>query len=263
MVAPPLAKVLPMNPAWRGRVAIASDQPLVADVIAAALTSNGFECQLQPWPHDGQISPAELDPSTQAGPRRDVALLISDLDRVARIKSAVQLVVDVPAGWVVLTGAPRGPLWGALLDLGSVHVVAEKTGLDEITDILTAVSQGAVLTTEAERLELVSSWLAVVHEHRAVLARLATMTPREAEVLRLLYAGTPVRTIAQQLDVAEATVRTQVKRVLRKLEVRSQIGAVAAFDHVGRAGLALGDADLIATSMWLGRQAPTRVEAIR
>ena len=252
-----------MNSAWRGCVAIASDQTLVADVIAAALTSNGFECTMQPWPNGEEVGPPERDASVPPGPRCDVALLISDLDRVARIKSAVQLVVEVPAGWVVLTGAPRGPLWGALLDLGSVHVVAEETGLDEITDILTAVSQGVVLTTEAERLELVSSWLAVVHEHQAVLARLATMTPREAEVLRLLYAGTPVRTIAQQLEVAEATVRTQVKRVLRKLEVRSQIGAVAAFDHVGRAGMALGDADLIATSMWLGRQSPTRVGAMR
>jgi two-component system nitrate/nitrite response regulator NarL len=249
-----------MNPAWRGRVAIASDQPLVADVIAAALTSNGFECHLQPWPNGGEVGSLEPRESL-LGSRRDVALLISDLDRVPRIKSAMQLVVNVPAGWVVLTGAPRGPLWGALLDLGTVHVVAEKTGLDEITDILTAVGQGAVLTTEEERLELVSSWLAVVHEHRTVLARLATMTPREAEVLRLLYAGTPVRTIAQQLEVAEATVRTQVKRVLRKLEVRSQIGAVAVFDRVGRAGMTLGDADLIATSMWLGREAPTRLEA--
>jgi two-component system nitrate/nitrite response regulator NarL len=251
-----------MNSAWRGCVAIASDQPLVADVIAAALTSNGFECTVQPWPNGDEAGPPARDASAQPRPRFDVALLISDLDRIARIKSAVQLVVEVPAGWVVLTGAPRGPLWGALLDLGSVHVVAEGTGLDEITDILTAVSQGVVLTTEAERLELVSSWLAVVHEHQAVLARLATMTPREAEVLRLLYAGTPVRMIAQQLEVAEATVRTQVKRVLRKLEVRSQIGAVAAFDHIGRAG-ALGDADLIATSMWLGRRAPTRAGAMR
>ena len=250
-----------MNSAWRGCVAIASDQPLVADVIAAALTSNGFECTLQPWPNGEEVGPPERDVLALPRPRCDVALLISDLDRIARIKRAVRLVVDVPAGWVVLTGAPRGPLWGALLDLGYVHVVAEETGLDEMTDILTAVSQGAVLTTEAERLELVRSWLAVVHEHQAVLARLATMTPREAEVLRLLYAGTPVRMIAQQLEVAEATVRTQVKRVLRKLEVRSQIGAVAAFDHVGRAGMAVGDADVIATSMWLGRQSATRVEA--
>ena len=216
---------------------------------------------MHPWPDGEEVGPPERDASASPGPRVDVALLISDLDRIARIKSAVQLVVEVRAGWVVLTGAPRGPLWGALLDLGSVHVVTEGTGLDEITDILTAVSQGTVLTTEAERLELVGSWLAVVHEHQAVLARLATMTPREAEVLRLLYAGTPVRMIAQQLDVAEATVRTQVKRVLRKLEVRSQIGAVAAFDHIGLAE-GLGDADLIATSMWLGRRSPTRAGAL-
>ena len=59
-----------MDPAWRGCVAIASDQPLVADVIAAALTSNGFACTMQPWPNgDDEVEPPEQDASGPAGPK--------------------------------------------------------------------------------------------------------------------------------------------------------------------------------------------------
>ena len=58
--------------------------------------------------------------------------------------------------------------------------------------------------------------------------RVGSLTPREHEVLTLLHAGEPVAQIAQLLGVSPATVRTQVKAVLRKLQVNSQLGAVAA-----------------------------------
>jgi len=41
-------------------------------------------------------------------------------------------------------------------------------------------------------------------------------------------AGRPVREIAQRSYVSEATVRTQVKSILAKLEVTSQLAAVGA-----------------------------------
>jgi DNA-binding NarL/FixJ family response regulator len=51
-------------------------------------------------------------------------------------------------------------------------------------------------------------------------------------VLSELHDGVGVRYIAQGSDVAEATVRTQVKAILRKLDVSSQIAAVAAYTQV-------------------------------
>jgi DNA-binding NarL/FixJ family response regulator len=247
--APDHRQHVPMNPALRACVAVASDQPLVADVIAAALSDSGFQTSVLHWP--GVDCPADEDPSLRHGRMPDVALMVSDFDRPARIRSAVQLILEVPGSWVVLTGAPRGPLWGALLDMGSVHVAPATLGLEEVSELLVAVAHGHGSTSEPERAELVGAWWSVLDEHEQVIARLATMTPRETEVLKLLYAGSPVRTIAEQLDVAEATVRTQVKRVLRKLDVRSQLAAVAAFEHLHRVQSVNGS-DLAAT-MWLGR----------
>jgi NarL family two-component system response regulator LiaR len=53
------------------------------------------------------------------------------------------------------------------------------------------------------------------------------LTPREWEVLDLLCAGLTVDQIADELVLARATVRTHVKRLLRKLGAHSQAEAIS------------------------------------
>jgi two-component system nitrate/nitrite response regulator NarL len=54
------------------------------------------------------------------------------------------------------------------------------------------------------------------------------LTPRELEILRQLVAGMPNKVIANQLNLAEVTVKLHVRRVLKKLGVRNRAAAVAA-----------------------------------
>jgi DNA-binding NarL/FixJ family response regulator len=68
---------------------------------------------------------------------------------------------------------------------------------------------------------------------RRDLAPFETLTPREQQVLRALSVGLTVPRIAERWVVSEATVRSQVHAVLRKLDVRSQLEAVAAATRVG------------------------------
>ena len=56
--------------------------------------------------------------------------------------------------------------------------------------------------------------------------RLATLSQREQEVFRLLVGGCSNREIGERLYVSEATVKTHVMAVLRKLELRDRIQAV-------------------------------------
>lgn len=64
--------------------------------------------------------------------------------------------------------------------------------------------------------------------------RLAQLTPREREVLVLLASGASNSSIAATLVVSQATVKTHVRGVLRKLDVANRTEAVACYHALSR-----------------------------
>ena len=61
----------------------------------------------------------------------------------------------------------------------------------------------------------------------------AHLTPRQAEVLRLLEQGLSTKQIAQELHLSTETVKNHVRLLLRALGVNSRLEAVAAVRHRG------------------------------
>ena len=59
------------------------------------------------------------------------------------------------------------------------------------------------------------------------------LSPRQADVLRLLVAGKPNKLICRELDLAESTVKTHLAAIFRKLEVTSRTQAVVAAARLG------------------------------
>jgi DNA-binding NarL/FixJ family response regulator len=62
---------------------------------------------------------------------------------------------------------------------------------------------------------------------------LAQLTGRELEVLKLIARGCSNAEIASQLSISDATVRTHVKRVLQKLDLRDRVQAVVCAYETG------------------------------
>lgn len=71
--------------------------------------------------------------------------------------------------------------------------------------------------------------------------RLARLTEREHEVLRLMARGLTNREIARLLVIGECTVKTHVARVLAKTASRDRVGAVILAFRTGVADPATPD----------------------
>jgi PAS domain S-box-containing protein len=65
-------------------------------------------------------------------------------------------------------------------------------------------------------------------EKRAPAGRCPTLTARQLEVLELIGRGHAAKEIAEELGIAEPTVRNHIRAVLVELRVHSQLAAVAA-----------------------------------
>ena len=212
----------------RLRVLVASDHALIGDSVRAALTHRGHEVVVIRWPKRARrVSRRQRPPPTEA--LTEIGLLLSDLDSWSRINAARLVVERVRLPWVVVTTSPRGPAWGGVLAAGVEVVVPGDAGLEHVNDLLLSVAWHQISTPTDERTELEATWRETCARHREVTERISLLTPREGEVLRLMYGGSSVAAIAETFEVTPATVRTQVKAVLRKLNVKTQLAAVATF----------------------------------
>lgn len=90
----------------------------------------------------------------------------------------------------------------------------------------TLIPAGAIATALAERAK-------IAREQSRYAQLLASLTPREKEILALMIEGADNRAIAGQLHISYATVRTHVRSILAKLDARSQLDAVTKAIQIG------------------------------
>ena len=157
--------------------------------------------------------------------------MLSDLDRPERIRAAQALLEALAVPWLVLAGPPPGPEWGALYERGAALVMSTEISLDLVSGLLEDLASGRVPAQPQHCRDLVRAWRSTAQELDVITSRLDTLTARESQVLHQLYAGVTVGEIAEEWEVSVATVRSQVKAILRKLHVTSQLAAVAAFEQ--------------------------------
>ncbi|EST35937.1 hypothetical protein N566_16985 [Streptomycetaceae bacterium MP113-05] len=117
-------------------------------------------------------------------------------------------------------------------------ISVESTVEDLVHVIRTVVSMDALVVPEAARPSLQQYCPPSSSARARDLA--SNLTPREKEVMSLLTEGRSNAEIARKLSVSEATVRTHVHHILRKLSVNTRAQAVALayesqlIDEIGR-----------------------------
>jgi DNA-binding NarL/FixJ family response regulator/class 3 adenylate cyclase len=98
---------------------------------------------------------------------------------------------------------------------------------EQLVDGIRAVASGDALLAPAVTRRVIEEFMRLPRDlPRTLPPKLAELTPRELEVLKLIARGLSNAEIAQELVVSQATVKTHVARVLTKLELRDRVQAV-------------------------------------
>jgi DNA-binding NarL/FixJ family response regulator len=155
----------------------------------------------------------------------DLLLIVDDLDSPAAIVSVRDLVARSRCRTVVMTELPECYVWGALLAAGVTEIVSEVASVEQLARVLDRVRAGDPVIARDRRVQLRALWEEHQREDKALLDRVATLSPRERLVLQTLAEGCRPAEIGEQLGVAESTVRTHLRSIRGKLEVDSQLRA--------------------------------------
>jgi DNA-binding NarL/FixJ family response regulator len=113
------------------------------------------------------------------------------------------------------------------LRAGASGFLLKDVTAERLFDAVRVIAAGGALLAPAITRRLISEFaLLQPKPDAAATAALATLTPRETEVLRLVAEGLSNPEIAARLVVTEETVKTHVSRVLGKLGLRDRTQAV-------------------------------------
>lgn len=206
------------------RVAIVEDHTLLAESMEIALTAAGHTVRRIPLPASARGPIVLLPPILQW--RAQVALLDLDLGPVGNGMRLVEPLTSSGVAVVVVTGTIDEAVWGEALVHGARRVLPKDAPLNEILATIRRITEGRPVMHPSEHEVLLRAWHEDRTEKQEYRLRLERLTRREAEVLAHLIQGHQVSEVAQLSVVSAATVRTQVKSILAKLEVSSQLAAV-------------------------------------
>jgi DNA-binding NarL/FixJ family response regulator len=208
-------------------VVVVEDHELLAQSLALALRGRGL---------DVVISPAlTADPVLELVRDHRPRLVLLDLD-LGEHGPSVPLIsrcVDEGARVLMLTAVTDRARLAACIEAGAVGVVAKAQPLDELVSAITEVIEQGTALTYAQR----QQWLAELREHRSQetqrLEPFDRLTERERQVLAALLDGWSADRIAEEWVVSITTVRSQIRSILLKLGVNSQLQAVAEARRAG------------------------------
>lgn len=213
------------------RVVIIDDHALLAESLELALSLEGYDVRRLELAAEGGSMATLRSQALRANAR--TVLLDLDLGRFGDGMTLIAPLAQAHVNVVVLTAAEDHGRWGACMRLGARKVLPKSGALQQALATVRRLHQGLPVTSAAEFEHLLGEWARQRSACEDLHRRLDLLTPRERQVLGALIEGRSVRAISERSVVSEATVRTQVKSILNKLEVSSQLAAVGLANQVG------------------------------
>jgi DNA-binding NarL/FixJ family response regulator len=163
----------------------------------------------------------------------DVVLMDVRMPDVDGIEATQRIVASgSSARIVILTTYDADEYVFAALRAGASGFVLKDVRPSELVDGIRIVARGDALLAPSVTRRLLDRFAGTLPETAAAPPDLGELTDRELEVLRFVALALSNAEIAARLVLTEATVKTHVSSVLRKLGLRDRVQAVVlAYDH--------------------------------
>jgi two-component system nitrate/nitrite response regulator NarL len=210
------------------RVLIVEDHALVAVGLQLALSARDWTVEIT----DGPTTADVIDHARRFQPE----CVLLDINLGEGVGSGIDLIAPLRATGsevVMLTAETRRTVLAACLEQGAAGWIGKDTFLDQVVTTITDVLAGTPLIGRTTREALTDELRIERAGMRRALSPFEQLTQRERRVLAALVDGMSAEEIAEAHFVALTTVRSQIRAVLQKLGVRSQLAAVAHANRVG------------------------------
>ncbi len=207
------------------RVGVADDQALVRD---------GFRYQLGRAPDVELVGEAADGAAAVALARSalpDVMVMDLRMPVLDGVEATRRITSDAATAGVrvlVVTTFSADDLVYAALRAGASGFVLKDVTPEQLLDAVRVVASGEALLSPTVTTRLVADLVARPAAGQVDERRLAALTDREREVLRLVARGLSNADVARQLVVSPATAKTHVSRLLGKLDLHDRAQLVVA-----------------------------------
>jgi DNA-binding NarL/FixJ family response regulator len=209
------------------RILVVDDHQLLANAVILGLRSQGYE-----------VAEA-ADPSVAAlvsdVRRNRPALVLLDLDLGDGLDGVHRIgpLREAGATVIVVSGCTDRRVMADALAAGAVGWITKSEPFDELVAAVARVANGQPLLSAQQRQAIRAEAGSFRRSRDLHAAALQTLSDRERAVLAGLMAGRRAEELAAESFVAVATVRSQIRSILAKLGVGSQLAAVALAHQAG------------------------------
>lgn len=207
-------------------VLVLDDHELFSTAVELTLRSRGLDAR----------RPATLTKEciAETAAAMPIGLVVLDLnlghDAQQRRVNSVELVSALRGtGWQVLvvSGSVDPPRVAVAIAEGAIGFIPKSASFQVLLETVSNAAAGRPVMSESERHAWLDLHRTTEADEQQLAQRLGRLSRREREVLERLVEGHRATAIAGQFVVSLTTVRTQIRSILTKLEVGSQVEAIA------------------------------------
>ncbi|MFE2545783.1 response regulator [Actinacidiphila glaucinigra] len=203
------------------RVLLADDQTLVRTGFRMILGADGIDVVAEATNGAEAVEAARRT-------RPDVVLMDIRMPEMDGLEATRRILTGSPGEprVIILTTFDLDRYVYAALSAGASGFLLKDVTPEHLASAVRTVRTGDALLAPAITRRLVQRFARHGSDTAALHRDLASLTPRELEVLGLLARGLSNAELAARLRLAEATVKTHVARILAKLGLRDRVQAV-------------------------------------